>query len=109
MGPIFQINEELKEQCVNWFNAHKAITKYHKGSHYINEPFLETEIHWPSSSAFRNLSVEQVEDFGDLIFKAKKQIDELGGQMTEHLFELQNSKPVLVWAQFMPKEDKSKT
>lgn len=101
-GPIFDINERLKDDLINYFAAHKAKTVYRKsGNFLIFEPYLETEIFWPSKEAFKAVNGDVLDEMVDMLFDAKKEIKNLGGQMTEPVFELhEGDVPVMVWALF---------
>ena len=101
MGPIFQINENVKESLVLNFAAKKAKTVYHKnGSIYLSDPFLETEITWESIDDFRSLSMEEATKLGSLLRDLQFKVTDLGGQMTPPMFEYIKKSPTLVWAQF---------
>ena len=104
-GPIFDINERLKEDLINYFAAYKAKTIYRKtGNFLILEPYLETEIFWDSTEAFKAIDGDIADEMVDMLFDAKKEVANLGGQMTEPIFELhEGRKPVMIWALFESK------
>ena len=105
MGPIFEINEKIKEEMVLGFFANKAKTTLHKnGSYYLSDPFLETEITWESRKDFQKISLKRAEEMGDLLRKLQADVSELGGQMTPPMFEFHKDVPLLVWAQFFTNE-----
>lgn len=104
-GPIFDINERLKEDLINYFAAHKAKTIFRKsGNFLIFEPYLETEIFWSSTEAFKSVNGDILDEMVDMLYDAKKEVVNLGGQMTEPIFELHDGGiPVMVWALFETK------
>ena len=102
MDEVFIINESLKDQLVQNFGITYAKTTFHKnGSVYLSDPFYETEARWPDYQAFKNLKWEEAEDLGEVLYKAKNEIEKVGGQMTQPIFEILNNTPQLVWAVFL--------
>lgn len=99
---IFNINEEIKDDILIYFNAHRSKIVYKKtGALWITEPFLETEIFWESSKSFKELTSQMIDDMSDHLYDAGVKISKLGGFMTEPLFEIHAGNiPVLVWGVF---------
>lgn len=105
MGPIFEANERVKEIMVSRFFASKARTILHKnGSHFLSDPFLETEIFWNSAKDFNKIPADELIHLSKEISNLQDQIEDLDGQMTPPLFELRNKTPMLVWAQFFTRD-----
>lgn len=105
MGPIFEANERVKELMVLKFNASKARTILHKnGTHFLSDPFLETEIFWNSPKDFNKIPSNELVHLSEEICNLRDQVEDLGGQMTPPLFELRNKNPMLVWAQFFTRD-----
>lgn len=103
-SPIFDINERVKEDLVNYFAAHKAKTVFRKtGNFLITEPYLETEIFWESPKVFKSINNDIFDEMADMLHEAKIEVANLGGQMTEPIFELHSGRPIMVWAMFATK------
>lgn len=103
-SPIFDINERVKEDLVNYFAAHKAKTVFRKAGNFINpEPYLETEIFWESPKMFKTINNDIFDEMIDMLYEAKLEVTKLGGQMTEPMFELHSGSPVMVWAMYSTK------
>jgi hypothetical protein len=103
-GEIFEINEKLKEDLINFFGAYKAKTVYRKkGNFLVKDPYLETETYW-SLKDFKGINNDIFDEMTDLLFDTKKQISKLGALMTEPTFELFTGQPLLVWAIFETKQ-----
>lgn len=101
MGPIFELNEKLKEELVLNYQAKLAKTVFHeKGTILVEEPFLETEIIWNTDDLYYKVGAEKMKNIGKLIKDAKLEISNLGGYMTDPAIEWNKGFPVLVWAQF---------
>ena len=101
MNKIFEANEDLKETLVKRFGIIQAKTVYHEQGIYLGDPFYETEASWPDYSTFKNLTWEDTSDIADLMHSTKVQIEKLGGQMTQPIFEVYDNKPRMAWAVFL--------
>lgn len=107
MGPIFDLNEKLKEELVLNYGAKLARTILHeKGTFLIEEPFLETDIIWDSKELYSDIGPEKLKTVGKMIKAVKEEILKLGGYMTNPTIEWNKNFPVLVWAQFFTSENK---
>ena len=103
-GNIFNLNEKLKEDIVNFFQAYKAKTVYREtGVFMIFEPYLETEVYWDLTS-FKGLRGDILEEFTDMILDAQEEVIKLGGQMTDPVFEKHPNNMLLVWGTFDTKK-----
>jgi hypothetical protein len=105
MGPIFELNEKLKEELVLKYKAKSAKTTFHKkGTLLINQPYLETEIKWDKNTLYFELGPENMKEIGELVRTTEAEVSKLGGYMTTPTVEHDKNFPMLVWAQFFTLE-----